>query len=104
VTKEADLPAIKAAVERHNTPFDPALVKTREIKDVQTNTITIATGGDQVREPFISSESAQQNDQLNPSGSSHAGPSLLALRAMLPRALPSCPVPFWSSWATVSSG
>ena len=48
VTQEADLAAIRAAVDQHNAPFDPALYIPREVKDAQGNVLTTITGYDQV--------------------------------------------------------
>ena len=48
VTQEADLAAIRAAVDQHNAPFDPALWK-RVVKDGKGRVVTTIAGADQVR-------------------------------------------------------
>jgi hypothetical protein len=50
VSTEADLPPVKAAVDKHNTPFDPALRKLRPLVDGQGNLIMEVIGNDQVSE------------------------------------------------------
>jgi hypothetical protein len=49
VTKEAVLPAIKAAVDKHNAPYDPTLLKSRVVKDDQDDMPFFVGGSDQVR-------------------------------------------------------
>ena len=49
VTQEADLPAIRAAVDKHNALFDPELDQ-REVEDEHGKAFAI-TGDNQVREP-----------------------------------------------------
>ncbi len=50
MTTEADLPAIKAAVDKHDTKFDPALY-TREVKDERNMNVKMVCGC-QVRPPL----------------------------------------------------
>lgn len=49
VTSEADLPTIQAAVDKHNAPFDPALLKPRMLRDEDGTMIGPFGGGLQVR-------------------------------------------------------
>jgi hypothetical protein len=51
VTKEADLPAIKAAVEKHNAPIDFTRVEERHVKDGEGNIVSTSTDNALVREP-----------------------------------------------------
>jgi hypothetical protein len=47
-SEQADLPAIKAAVDRHNKPFNPTMLKERKLKDDKGNVYAVS-GANQVQ-------------------------------------------------------